>query len=129
MKPIKFLDILVVILILFNIGAMVITNILAVKNEPDVEFGEANLDAAKTFDLKPLPDEQAQILFKMIIFKGLLYGLIVGMYYLLRINYQKNNSNMNLVKIVFSVFILLFIFAFDFFNNFGYLLGVIFYGT
>lgn len=129
MSPIKFLDILVILLIVFNIGALVTTHILVVKKEPQSKFGEANLAAAEAFDLQPLEKKQANKIYNMIIFKGLLYGFIVGTYYFLRTNYLITKSNYNFYTMILFVFLIGFVYMYDFFNNFGYLLGVILYGV
>ena len=52
----RMLDILFFSLILFNIGALVITNMLALKTQPDAQFMEGNPATAENYELVEAPD-------------------------------------------------------------------------
>lgn len=119
-KTFIYLDMAVVILIIFNIGATATTNFMAVKKEPDVEVMEVNPNTAKAYDLEPHPESQ-QLWGKLVTYAFFLL-ILLGTY----IYYRRNvfTEEGLFILIVFVVFFLL-IYSWDFFNDFGYWLGKI----
>lgn len=118
-----FLDILLVTIILSNLGALLITNMLVVKVEPEVEFREANPAAAEVHNFEVHP-EANRVYFQFILFVSL-WSILTGFYLLWR-NRIDNNFMLNL----FGIYIIFYGIALytDFINNLGYLLGVKIFG-
>ncbi len=123
-KIIKLLDIMVIILLCFSFGAVVITNMLVVKENPVKEFLEASQATAKLNNYKPAPKDIALSLIRALVIKSLIWAFIISSYIYLRTVCYKKPIFHFLIFVISALFIM---FGFDFFNNFGYLLGVLVY--
>lgn len=117
-RTFMYLDITVIVLILFNIGATTMTNFMDIKKEPQQELYEVNPTAAKAYGLEEHP-ESKQLWSKVVIYATFLF-ILFGTYIYYRMNVFTEEGLFILV--VFVVFFLL-IYSWDFFNDFGYWLG------
>ncbi|KKN25450.1 hypothetical protein LCGC14_0884820 [marine sediment metagenome] len=119
-----FMDILIVAIILFNFGAVVITNVIAMKVEPKtVEILEVNPVRAEITGLE-LHEDWKPIFFNFILTVGGWF-LIIWAYVYHRRRVYTNTQLTLLLAIVIGYS---FLFGLDFFNNFGYLIGGLVYG-
>ena len=107
---IRVLDIVMIIAIILNFGAVIITNMLVVRDKPDVEFHEANEVQAEMNDYKAHDDGGA--LMRSLLLQVVLWVIIISVFISNRI-----------MVVYFSFMITL-----DFVNDFGYLLGKMIWG-
>ena len=124
----RFCDIMTALVILFNVGAMVITNMMVVKVEPTVEFTETNPVAVEIHNYKPSEPNFFKAITNFLlgfVKQAVLYGVLVCGYLLLRSTLTEKSDLKHLIGLI--VIWLAFI-GLDFFSNFGYLLGKIIYG-
>ena len=77
---ILMLDIMMIIVILFNLGAVVTTNILVVKVEPEIKILEANPEAAKLHNYEAHP--QGREIMNAIMRKMFMWTLFIFLYIL-----------------------------------------------
>jgi len=122
-KKFILMDILFIFFILFNIGALVITNMLVIKTEPEIQLIEANPVVAENYNFQTHPDAKPAITGFMISMFAWTY--FIGWYIYGRITLYKSRD--------FYMFVGTFIFfgisiTMDFFNDFGFLLGKIIWG-
>lgn len=120
------LDILFILSILFNFGAITITNAMVVKSAPspgDITFIEANPVVAEAYDLKTTPE--ANNLFKKMLIHFSIWFLLLGCYVYLRRTIFTEAGLTVLSTIVLGYFI---IYGWDFFNDFGYWIGRVMFG-
>ena len=121
-KTILLLDILVVFIILFNFGALFITNVVAVKEVPanvEIEVYEVNPIAAKANDYEVHPESKKII--SGMLFSILIWFIILFGYVYLRLTLQ---SITHLVLLAVIVLFGVSLTGMDFFNNLGYLMGM-----
>ena len=119
----KIFDICILIIILFNLGALLITNMLVVKENPAKEFKEANKVQA---DLNGYEyHEGGNDVMNALLIQSVVWAIIIGGYLFLRFNSYKY---FDLINLMFIILFYLAITATDFVNDFGYLLGKIFWG-
>lgn len=117
-NKLKILDIFIILAVLSNIGALVITNTLVLKNSPEKTLYEANPGVAEKFDYQLHPEAAS----KMIGFLKYVFGLVMLVFYYVYLRNTVYNSwqYYTMILFVFFVFGMLF---FDFANDFGFLLG------
>jgi len=117
------LDVLVILAVLFNIGAMVITNAMVVKEEPQIEFREVNPVQAQLNDYEVHSDWK-DILFPFVK-QCLMWVLFIGYYLHRRRNIldDVDYSEMHFIVIMWVILL-----GLDFFNDFGYALGKLIWG-
>ena len=118
-KAILFLDVLIIIAILFNFGAVTITNMLVVKDTPTKVFHEANPVTAERENYVTTP-EANQHFYNFILTYVIPLGVLFAFYFRLRTKIVDSESYM--LALLFSALIFI-ILGYDFFNNFGYYLG------
>jgi len=124
----RLMDIAVVLLILMNFGAVLLTNILVIQKVPkDVEIviTEANPTQAKlnNYELHP----EAIPLIRAFVIQASLWALILFCYIYYRMRVWTEFQLGILLSIICFYFIIC---GRDFFNNFGYFIGkAIFRGT
>lgn len=124
-KQYRLCDIALLIMILSNIGAFVITNALVVKTAEaageEIHFVESNPVMAEHHAFETTPESQLEF-FSLITHFSLLLILIV------LINYMRffNHNRAGAYVYFFSVGTYGFILFFDFISNLGYWLGVMF---
>jgi magnesium-transporting ATPase (P-type) len=116
-KKILLVDSLFILFVLFNIGALIITNALVMKEKPTLK--EANPITAKTYNLQST-NNNAQ--YFGIIFYILTLTLLIGYYILLK-NTIINNQSYTIFLMV--IIILGTFLTYDFLNDVGYLIGKI----
>ena len=121
----KLMDIAVVLIIIMNFGAVALTNLMVVKEQPKVltALREANVVQAKINDWEVHPEAART----MIIFvkQALIWAFILFCYI-----YYRNRI---WTEFQLGIMILLVCFYFiicgrDFFNNFGYFIGKLMFG-
>lgn len=112
------MDIFVILMVLVNFGAVVITNALVVKATPDVQFMEANPVQAELNDYEEHPEGRA--IMNMLVLQSLMWALILTGYLYLRLNlYTVKDLWSTIFILVFYVYII----NYDFFNDLGLLIG------
>ncbi len=113
-----FCDIAITLSILFNIGAVLITNAMAMKASPEAPLLEANPIAAKTLNVVVASDGKAMI--AGIILHCLLLGTLIANYIYYRVRSEQDKHFYWLL--IFTCFIFLAT-TLDFTNDLGYWLG------
>ncbi len=117
-KYFNALTFMLIFIILFNIGAMFITNMLVMK-QPDIELKEANPATANRNNFT-LHQEAYRIIsafyLNMLVYAGLVFYHI---FYTLKVIY----TNKQLRSVAFSYIFLFIAFMFDFINDLGYMIG------
>lgn len=116
---VRTLDILVVLMILMNFGATIMTNYMAVKKEPEVKIMEVNPLAAEIGNYEEHPAAQ-NYFSRMVAFKVLAWGLLVALYCFARRGIYNYFGFTWLLTIVVAYTLL---FSQNFFNDFGFWLG------
>ena len=117
------MDIIVVFMILINYGAVIITNMLVVRENPDVEIQEANAIQAELNDYKQHVDGQTVMM--AIFIQAIMWGVLLFVYLYHRITI---GTYKEMLLMCFIVLFYLYLISFDFINDFGYLLGKLIYG-
>ena len=120
---VRVCDILLILAILFNIGAIVLTNMLVMKVEPTTVIVEANPVQAKNLGIEAHPGGYAELA-KLII--PFLYWTVVVLLFLFWRRVMYSDAILNLL-LVWGVYLAL-LTALDFFNNLGFLLGKSMFG-
>lgn len=117
---IKTIDWIIIIAIVFNMGAMLLTNIMVTKDFEDIKFVEANPVQCKLsgFWCMGKAIDGFVLIFKQLI----IYGTMVYAYSMFR-NKIKNDLEAGTLRA--SLLFLVVSVSFDFINNFGYWLGVL----
>lgn len=119
----RTMDVLLVLIILFNVGAMVITNALVVKETPDKNFYEANPIQADVNNFKTTDD--AKYWFMGFYVNFVIWALLIGWYVYMRFNI----ITFNLFYMMAGVIIFYLVgTGLDFFHDFGFWIGTILYG-
>lgn len=117
-KKIMLIDTLFVLFILFNIGALLITNALVMKN-PNKTIKEANPITSKTHNLEStnnLPQ------YFGIIFHIIILTIMITYYTLLRNNIKTNKEYTTYLTVIIILGTFL---TYDFLNDLGYYIGKI----
>lgn len=121
----RIMDCFVVLIILFNFGALTLTKLLVVHQTPteNRKFYEVNPVASKVHGFEGVPEEnkgQVLAIITGFIFVGLFWTVLLFSYILSRNNIFKK------FQLSILLFMVCFYFSFtgmDFFNNFGLWLG------
>ncbi len=116
-------DIFIALIILSNLGALLITNALVVKVEPEKEFYEANPVTAEMYDYEVHP-EAKETMSKFLVPIYIWTAMTIA--YLL----ARNNIRSRYWLSMLGFYIIFYMFALgtDFINNLGYFIGVKLYG-
>jgi magnesium-transporting ATPase (P-type) len=117
-----YMDVLMIFAIIFNIGALITTNILVVKQTPSTPFYEIMPVAAETNNYQLHEDWKNE--YTAFMFNLLIYVILLSSYWVFRHNIY---SREQLISFCGSINILFFIFAIDFLGNFSYLIGKLIY--
>lgn len=120
------LDILLIIGVLFNFGAVFLTNMLVMKNAPAEEnhiFKEINPIQAAQNDL--VLHDNGYSLYFMFLKQAAIWAVLIYFYWHGRVRVFDNKSMILHTIICTSLFVIL---GYDFFNDFGYYVGVLLYG-
>ena len=122
-KTFKFLDLLVLIMVLLNFGAVATTNLLVVKKAQEagenITLYETNPAQSKLNDYEQHPTERLEI---MPFIKQALFWLLLIMCYVYFRSRVYNHTGLFILCSVIGVYTL--IIGFDFFNNLGYYAAV-----
>jgi len=124
-NKVRLLDLLFLCVILFNIGAMVMTNMMVVKAEPQKEFKEANPFTGKLQNLETHEKSRAFEVMKMFLKQSFIWWIILVLYISLR------KSIYCIESYYFLLFVTLWLFIStgrDFISDFGFVLGKVIYG-
>jgi len=114
---IQWLDIIVAVMILSNIGAMVITNAMVAK-QPNVRIAESNVVRAEVEGYEQHPDGWLNMA-KFMMRYGFI-AVLFAVYVWMRQTVTSYSMLRNMTLFYGTVAI---VFLFDFFNNLGYLIG------
>ena len=121
----NFLDYLVIVGIVFNLGAMVITNAMVVKENPTMEFKEANIMQCKLSKYE-CGMQSFFGSFKFIFTHILIYGIVIWLYISCRNNIKSDMELFVILAPIVTLFVT--VMGWDFFNDFGYYLGRVLFG-
>lgn len=113
----RILDILMFLIIVCNLGALLITNIM-VMQKPNIKIVEANPVAGKIHNLETTPNWFSFI--KPFLINASLLGLLLGHYVWGR-NTATRIKDIKVLTYIYC-FVAVF-FIYDFINNLGYLIG------
>ena len=129
----RFLDILIILAVLSNLGAVILTNVLIVKESPEIEAAqtfqekviilgaeEANAIQAKVNDYKT--SELTQQIFLKFIINAAVWAFLLGIYIVQRTSCHEEKDINSLILLVLIIATLT---IKDFINNLGYLIGLI----
>ena len=122
-KTLILLDILMIIGLMSNVGAMIITNAMVAKAQPDAVFIEVNPVAAKAYNLEQAPKEQRLQLIKNYggkLIHLFIMGIALGIYIWMR---HRANHWRDYLLLCVMVSIWFTILIMNFGNDFGYYLG------
>lgn len=116
-------DIAVILIILSNFGALLITNALVVKVEPEKEFYEVNIVTAEKYDFVEHPEANKKM--SQFLFHIYVWTFMIVLYILVR-----NNIRSRYWFTLLGFYIIFYAIAFgtDFINDLGYYIGVKLYG-
>jgi len=129
----RFLDILVIIAIISNLGAVILTNILVLKESPEIQQAETfqeKIEILGAEEANPIQaeinnyktSEKIQSMFLKIILNMFLWSILLGIYAVKR-TYCHEEKNIN--SLILLVFIIATFTIKDFINNLGYIVGLI----
>ncbi len=121
-KTLIILDTLFVLIILFNLGALLITNALVVKAEPTLELMEVNPIAAEQYGLEFHPEAKTEFIgfvFYMYIWSFLSISYIIFRRYIYK---DKHLSILIGFIVLYGIGI-----GTDFINDLGYYIGKLIY--
>jgi len=128
----RICDILVIFSILFNMGAIVITNALVVKEDPTSEFHEANPSVRENFGFANAPNKVVEggrtitQIWRALIIHGIKLMLLILSYVFLRV------TSYNYIGLINTIVVALFMFAllgYDFNNDLGFWIGTLIWGS
>jgi len=114
---IRWLDVIVAVMILSNIGAMVLTNAMVAK-QPNVRIAESNTVRADVEGYEKHPNAWLNVAKFM-----MRYGFIAVLFAVYVWMRQTVTSYRMLRNMTFFYGTVAIVFLFDFFNNFGYWIG------
>lgn len=116
----RWLDVSIALAILFNMGALAMSNLMIVEAKPQMKIVELNPVVGKAQNYETLPVEKAKPLLKQFYKPLLFYAFVVFFVIFMRMS-MFTESILNAYTIL--VFYALAIFGYDFFNDLGYFLG------
>jgi hypothetical protein len=111
------MDILVILSLFFNVGALILTNAMAVKAKPTIQILEANPVSAQTLGYKQAP-QAIQISFGFVL-HCLALAFFIGNYFYIR----ATESDKRLKTLLITASFIFLICCLDFSNDLGYWLG------
>lgn len=117
------MDVLIILCIILNLGAVTLTNMLIIKKEPNHVLQEVNPIMSEVHGFNLHPDYAK--LYTQIIIQLLIWAGISIWYVFMRLNMYTPEMLYWFFCIVIGYFLII---SFDFFNDFGFLLGKIIYG-
>lgn len=119
-KRFLILDVLFILAILCNIGALLCTNMLVLKVEPEKKFVEANPITAKTHGFEPSLLQIGLALMVGFILHSFVYVFLIFNYI-----YHRNRtfSESGYSLLMFMVLTILCFWGYDFLHDLGYVLG------
>ncbi len=122
-KTLRYLDTIFVIIILFNLGALLITNALVFKDNPSAEFFESNPIAGEIHGFKLHSGENS--FFASFMFFVYMWAFLSFLYiYVRRIIYEERH----LFALIAYAILYATVLGTDFINNLGFYLGKGIYG-
>lgn len=119
-KRFVFLDLLIALAFIMNLGALTLTNAMVVKGTPNITFYEANPVTANKFGYAQLKDENLTIM-KGMMLHMLWWGFVLSYYITQR---TRVRNNYEYWQLAFIGFLMVLVLGWDFFNDFGYFIGV-----
>jgi len=135
-KFILFMDILIVLALLFHFGALGISNFMIAKKTIDsgkeLIFVEANPVASATHDFvaPPTPEAKVRGISKMagLIFEAMSIAFVLSIYIFYRIKAKKTEKSLYIWRYIFIVTMFLIVSLTDFIYDFGFLIGKLVFG-
>jgi len=130
----KFCDILIIFAILFNFGAIGLTNAMVVKNNPEIVLYEVNPHTSKAFNYtNPVTENvtlsngrSAKESWNGIIIHMLKLMVLITGYVFLRFNVKSEYQLYFMLSVAGILFVML---TFDFTNDFGFWVGKLIWGS
>jgi len=124
-KLFKFMDILVVIIILTNFLAVGLTNTLAVKKQPTSVLHESNPVQVVVGDYEQHEQVNYWNFLTSIVFNFIIWFVLIACYIFCR---RTIYTEMHLTVMAIFVCFYFVIIGYDFFNNLGFMVGRLVYG-
>ncbi len=120
----RLLDIAIVLIILFNMGALFMTNFLVMKASPEIQIQEANPKQCDWNGYTCHP-EGNEIMFAFL-FQIIFWGIIIILYL-----YYRTTLFTDFEYYILIIIIIFWLIGFgtDFINDLGYYLGKVIYGS
>jgi hypothetical protein len=122
-KTLILLDIAFVLAILSNFGALLLTNMMVIKEEPNIVLMETNPIASKIHNFEQHP-EGSSLMLKFVI-NCLLWSLIIFGYVYTRI---KVKTKKDFDYLIFFTIFVWYTLTYDFINNLGLYIGKLIWG-
>lgn len=121
----RLMDIAVVLIIIMNFGAMALTNLMVVKQQPEVLEGlrEANVMQAKLNNWEVHPEANKKM--RIFVRQAMIWAFILIVYIYYRMTIWTEFQLGVMVSITCFYFLIC---GRDFFNNFGYFIGKLMFG-
>ena len=124
-KLFRFMDILVAIIILTNFMAIGMTNILAVKQQPEQELFEANPVQVVVGEYEQHEEVNYWNYMSSIVFNFFMWLVLIACYiFCRRAIYTERQLTVMMIAVLYYFTII----GIDFFNNLGFLIGRLIYG-
>ena len=118
---IRMLDIMMILIIVMNFGALFLTNMMVAKVAGDgLEFKEANPVTSELHGYEPAPWEDAIPVMKLLFSRAIIWTVMFGSYWFFRKRIIDRDGAFMMVCMMGFYFILL---GLDFFNNLGFFIG------
>lgn len=122
-KLLLFFDILMIASVLMNLGAVMMTNVMVVKDNPDMSLYEANPVQSEVHDYVPLEEKSTPFtdtLFFKFLLNAVMWIFVIGSYIHTRTQIRTNTDLMVLTFLTIWVGYLITI---DFVNDLGFIIG------
>lgn len=114
----KLMDTMVLLLVFMNFGAVALTNVLLIKQQPDAVLSEANTIQAEAHGYEKHP--QASSLIKTLVYQAFLWAILLFCYIYYRRRVYTEKQMWFMLGFVSFYFMLC---GIDFFNNYGFCVG------
>ncbi len=125
-KMLIALDVAVVLVILMNFGALLMTNALVVKENPTWEFYEVNSVVAERNDYVQHPEVDSNKLLDELMFYSLAWSILLTIYIFAR---SRVRNLFGLYMLIVGVLFYILSFGTDFINDVGFYTGKLFWSV
>lgn len=121
----RIMDIAMLLIILFNFGALAITNAMVVKKEPAIQLYESNPVQTKVLNKQYEQHPKGNTMFLTFLKFIFIWVLLISIYIYYR-RYVFTEEGLFVMLVIFAYYAIAIIS--DFMNNFGYYIGKMIFG-